>query len=117
MTALTHATRISRTGGAALLATAVLATSFSTSAMSAATATTTGTGAAVVPAYLSVPPALSGHNFASHNLQPITLGTDPISKDPLAEAGDSISAKEVISSIIQSGGGKGAVAFVVRRPG
>uniref|UniRef100_A0A7S0AFP4 Uncharacterized protein n=1 Tax=Minutocellus polymorphus TaxID=265543 RepID=A0A7S0AFP4_9STRA len=65
----------------------------------------------------TVPSALSSHDFRSTSLQPITLGTDPVSSLPIASVGDKLTAKDVLASQIATGGGAGAVAFVVRRPG
>lgn len=115
MTALVQATRpLSRKAGLFMSTAAILAAS--TASMSVASMST-GVETVNVPAHLHVSSTLSKHNFATTKLRPIDFGKDPISMEPLATVGDSRNAQDVINSHVKQGGGRGAVAFVVRRPG
>lgn len=97
----------------ALLAASVLAATSAPTALAMSTSSSASASAAAA----TVPSALSSHDFLSTSLQPITLGADPVTSLPVASVGDRVTAQDVLASQISAGGGAGAVAFVVRRPG
>ena len=103
-----------RATGAAVTALLASASVLAATSAPAALAMSTSSAASAASA---VPPALSSHDFLSTSLRPISLGTDPVASLPTASVGDEVTAQDVLASQIASGGGAGAVAFVVRRPG
>lgn len=106
-----------RATGAAVTALLASASVLAATSAPAALAMSTSSTASASATAATVPSALSSHDFLSTSLQPVTLGTDPVTSLPVANVGDRVTAKDVLASQIAAGGGAGAVAFVVRRPG
>ena len=106
-----------RATGAAVTALLASASALAATSAPAALAMSTSSTASASAAAATVPSALSSHDFLSTSLQPITLGADPVTSLPVASVGERVTAKDVLASQISTGGGDGAVVFVVRRPG